>query len=322
MDEAGRDSNRRQFLSRIGMTVAAAQAGQVAASPTQEKTGDTQAEEAHVEDLSSSIDFRYAPLRQQTAICFPDDPHKSLVGEIGDLRLGHPGQGAGMNSFATVAEFALLGMEQSKVGVQRLEAPGVPIVHTRLDRPSAYMDITSFATNEPGEGRVDNVLLEIRPKTATQVAAVPCVLLQTSGKISVKPLGGGSVVTASLESECVLFVSDAPVSLGVQGNVFTLRHGTATEARPLQYFLRFPSGGQSGDALQDGLRDPQKLIERTRVFWKEWKPFAGTVDWHLASRYNEFLVACTRNILQAREVRKRASDLPGGADRLSRPVGG
>ncbi len=302
MDEPERDSNRRQFLSRIGMTVAAAQAGTAAANP-QEKPGDTQADLAHIEDLSSSVDFRYAPVRQQTSICFPDDPHKSLVGEIGDLRLGHPGQGAGMNSFATVAEFSLLGMEQSKVGVQRLEAPSIPIVHTRLDRPSAYMEITSFATNAPGEGRVDNVLLEIRPKSATLVAAVPYVLLQTTDKIGLRSLGGGSVVTAKKEPERVVFVSDAPLSPGVEGNVLTLLHGTATEARPLQYFIRFPAEGQAAEVLQAGLRDPQKLIESTRLFWKEWRPYAGSVDWHLASRYNEFLVACTRNILQAREVR-------------------
>ncbi len=302
MDEVGRDSNRRQFLSRIGMTAAVVQT-QVAANPIQQQLADTQANGAPAEDLSSSIDFRYAPLRQQTAICFPDDPHKSLVGEIGDLRLGHPGQGAGMNSFATVAEFSLLGMERDIPAMQRLEAPAVPIVHTRLDRPSAYMEITCFATNEPAEGRVDNVLLEIRPKSARQVAAVPCVVLQTGGKIGVTPLAGGSIVTTALDSERALFVSDAPVSRGVQANTLTLQHGTATEARPLQYFLRFPAAGQPAEALRAGLQDPQNLIESTRLFWNGWKPYAGTVDWHLPSRYNEFLVACTRNILQARELK-------------------
>jgi len=34
------------------------------------------------------VDFRYAPRLQQAAFCFPDDPHKSLIGEKGDLRYG------------------------------------------------------------------------------------------------------------------------------------------------------------------------------------------------------------------------------------------
>jgi hypothetical protein len=38
----------------------------------------------------TAIDFRYSPLSYQTAYCFPDDPHKSLAGNRGELRMGHP----------------------------------------------------------------------------------------------------------------------------------------------------------------------------------------------------------------------------------------
>src|ERR1017187_9693207 len=39
------------------------------------------------------VDFRYAPPSWQTAFCLPDDHYKSLVGERGELRYGHPGAG-------------------------------------------------------------------------------------------------------------------------------------------------------------------------------------------------------------------------------------
>jgi hypothetical protein len=37
---------------------------------------------------AAAIDFRYSPLSYQTAYCFPHDPHKSLAGNRGELRLG------------------------------------------------------------------------------------------------------------------------------------------------------------------------------------------------------------------------------------------
>ncbi len=63
--------------------------------------------------------MRHSPL--QTAFCFADDHAKSLIGERGELR----------HANLTVA-FSLLGMEPDVVVQQRLEAPEIPIVHTRI----------------------------------------------------------------------------------------------------------------------------------------------------------------------------------------------
>ena len=57
----------------------------------------------------AAIDFRYSPLSWQTAYCFPDDHYKSLIGERGELRYGHPGQGGGIANFPEVVEFSLRG---------------------------------------------------------------------------------------------------------------------------------------------------------------------------------------------------------------------
>ena len=46
---------------------------------------------------TGTVDFRYAPPEWQTAICLPDEPHKSLVDRSGEL-LYHYGKGANENS--------------------------------------------------------------------------------------------------------------------------------------------------------------------------------------------------------------------------------
>src|ERR1035441_898958 len=133
--------NRRQFLSRSGAGLGAG----LAAAPT------TAGQSA------TPIDFRYAPLSGQTAFCFPDDPAKSLVGERGELRYAFA-----HGRFETVVGFSLSGVEPDVIARQELESPAVPIVHTRIDRAEAFLHLTTFATNRASEGRVDNVIVEIR----------------------------------------------------------------------------------------------------------------------------------------------------------------
>jgi hypothetical protein len=222
--------------------------------------------------LPSGIDFRYAPLSGQTAFCFPDDHQKSLVGERGELRY------AG----ATV-EFSLRGMEANRIAEQRLEAPGVPIVHTRIARPEAWLDLTTFATNREGEGRVDNVILEVRPRKAARVYAVPQVIVTTKRDAVTPPL-----------------VANAPLA---GHDALLLPEGAATMDRPLRYFVRLPQEAQDAAKLEAGLHAPDALLEEAREYWRRWWPFSGDVGWTYPGRYGEFLTACARNILQAREVK-------------------
>ena len=95
------------------------------------------------------IDFRHAPLEWQSTYCFPDDPHKSLVGERGDLRYGFDRRRK-VNYFPQTVRFTVRGMESDQVSWQRLESPGTPIIRTRIDRPEAFLELTTFATNRAG----------------------------------------------------------------------------------------------------------------------------------------------------------------------------
>jgi hypothetical protein len=311
MSDSNSASSRREFLTRVGAISVLGKTVTEASAEPLDKQNAAPTEAVHklevpVRDLTSSIDFRYAPVRQQLTMCFPDDPHKSLIGESGELRLGHGGWGHGnLNDFALVAEFSLLGMEPDVIRSQRLEGPNVPVVHTRLDRPDAYLEMTTFSSREPGEGRVDNIILEVRPKEAEQIDAVPLVNLRS--RKSVKRDGSGTPGSViSDRSDTPVFIADCAIVEGLSatgGYSFLLEHGVATDQEPLQYFLRFPLEGQSPETLSEGLRDPERILENVRLFWKEWKPFGGNVDWQLPSRYGEFLAGCTRNILEAREVK-------------------
>jgi hypothetical protein len=276
---------RRTFLSSAGAGLGAA------FSPRATAAASSQA---------AAIDFRYAPLSGQTAYCFPDDHCKSLVGERGELRYGHPGQGKGIDYFPVVVEFSLEGMESGRIAWQRLEAPGIPIVHTRIDREEAFLELTVFATNEPGEGRIDNVLMVVWPRAKSEVHATPVITVRTRKAVT----GRGQALL--LDGGAVFCASDGPLGrVSDNGSAWRVvaGAGVARPGAPLRRFLRFPQEGQPLERFEAGLKQPDGLLDSARRWWREYRPFAGGVAWRLAGRHGEFLEACARNILQAREVR-------------------
>lgn len=308
--------NRRRFLKSVGVAVGGTALGgaeptraQVAAMPDKGSEGPG----ASVQDPASAIDFRYSPLSWQTAFCFPDDPHKSLVGERGELRYGHPGAGGGKGNlyFPEVVEFSLLGMEPNYVSQQRLEAPGIPIISTRINRPNAFLELTTFATNLSEEGRVDNVILEVRPRSQNSVHADPVITIRTEQAVTTQKSGDAVLVHLG-ESTPRLFLAvnsrlspEFPEAYDLaMGTTLRLGAGAATGETPLRYLIRLPQEGQNFDKIQGGLRDPARLLATARQYWQNWVPFQGKVTWSLPGRYGEFLSACVRNILQAREIKE------------------
>jgi len=90
--------------------------------------------------------------------------------------------------------------------------------------------------------------------------------------------------------------SDAGVDWVLQG-----RLGPARAGEPLRQFFRFPQDGQPLEKIAAGLGEPDALLAEAREFWRAWKPFGEPVTWSIPGRHGEFLTACARNILQARE---------------------
>jgi len=309
-------SSRRKFLRNLGLSLGTAgvvgrASGLGARSRSEiESEAGTDLEKTPGSDESNSapaaIDFRYSPRSWQTAYCFPDDHYKSLVGEHGELRCGHPGQSGGIAYFPEIVEFSLLGMEANEVREQRLEAPGVPIIHTRIDRPEAYLELTMFATRRPGEGRVDNVILQVEARSAHSEKAVPVVVVRTKREIKLQPSAGITLLRLDSEAGPPFLLADSPLSPHEDGAVFRsylLKAATAAEGRPCRCFFRFPQEGQGIDRLKEGLETPDRLLAEARDDWENWAPFEAGVRWQLPGRRGEFLVACARNLQQAREER-------------------
>src|ERR1039458_6676081 len=270
--------NRRQFLARSGAGLGTALA---AASPA-------------VGQSATPIDFRYAPLSGQTAFCFPDDPFKSLVGERGELRYGFA-----RGHFETVIAFSVTGVEPDVVARQELESPAVPIVHTRIYRAEAFLHLIAFATNRASEGRVDNVIVEIRPRTRRTVRGAPVVTVRSRRAVRSQ----GNAVYLDGDGGALLFASDQPClgpsDAGVEW-VLRGKLGPARAGEPLRQFFRFPQEGQALEKIAAGLAEPDALLAEAREFWRAWRPFGGPVSWRVPGSYGEFLTAPARNILQAR----------------------
>ena len=82
-------------------------------------------------------------------------------------------------TFHQVMQFTLAGMSAQPSITQQLESARTPIVHTKLALSTAVLELTAFATNRREEGRVDNVIVTVRPLSAGRVWAEPLVLLKT-----------------------------------------------------------------------------------------------------------------------------------------------
>jgi len=263
--------------------------------------------------LNAKVDFRYAPRNQQSTICFPDDPRKTVVGQAGDLRYGFAKSlSAGMENFGTVIKFSLAGFQDDKVLRQWIESPAVPIVHTLIDRPAATFELIAFATRHAGEGRVDNVLLSIKSKSESKtggVAVLPKIHIQTCERLE---LDSYTVSTATVRVQAskspLLVAARLNHNLGTcmlweeEGFTLYLPHGEATEDTPARYFIRLPQENQSAETLTEHLHEAEMLLAEAREFWKTWKPF-GATSWSLPGQHGEFLTACARNIQQAREIK-------------------
>jgi len=259
--------------------------------------------------FNTVVDFRYAPATFQSTFCFPDDPMKSVVGEHGDLRYDFPNDKfAAIDQFGTIVEFTLAGMRRDTWKRQWLESPEIPIVHTLIERPTAVFELITFSTQREGEGRVDNVLMEVRAK-GEPVDVTPLVRIRSCKSYQLD--ANTSTLTQVLRGSdalpwmyCMALnqpPGDALWRLDEGGYLLNFGHGVATKDQPVRYFFRLPQG--KGGAAPDLAIDPEALLNDTRAWWKKWHAFGGDVHWALPGRNGEFLGACARNIQQAREVR-------------------
>jgi hypothetical protein len=278
--------NRRDFLNGVlatGTTLAASALPATAVEPLPEVPalpgqGRVKAETGKV---VSVIDFRYAPVKRQTAFCFPDDPHKSLVNETGQLLYGYK-FGSSTLACPLKVGFTLYGMQPPWVKSQELEGPSVPIVRTVIEYPSALMTLTTFATNDPAEGRVDNVIVEITPHS-DGVVDFQLPIEFDSSEIFDFEVKEKSFKVFHRNLKEVLLVGKAPLnqSLGNPlGDVdsrqrMVLHRSQASKEKPFRAFFRFPLANQEIGPVEAGLSTPDRCLESCRSFGSHGQHFAS-----------------------------------------------
>jgi hypothetical protein len=301
-------NSRREFLTKIGATVSAVTLGKNIMEAFPLTSDEFQKEgiaRKTIEPVESNlIDFRYAPKDWQSTFCFPDDPSKNLVGKLGDLRYSHPGIGNDEKVFPNRISFGLRGKESLQFIEQKLESPAIPIITTKLDGADVIVETTTFASNNVDEGRVDNVIVHIYPKNEITVDVTPDVILASELKYSFLKENEYSLLKHD-ENGKLFFVVNRPCELKTEAGIynFQLESGKATIEKPYIFMLRLPQQDQTFDKLEDGFDDSESLIEETRQFWKNWKSTEGRVAWNLTEKYDDFRIASTRNILEAREIK-------------------
>ena len=256
------------------------------------------------------------PRVRQTAFCFPDDPNKSLTDEAGTLLYGYDSKHR-IDRFPQKVGFGLNGMKAARSVEQRLEEPGIPILTTILEWEDVTLTLTTFATNRADEGRYDNVVIQVRGHSDKDVEVEPVLSVNTVNKWKLEQKEDVACVVREGTKEVLLYarinngVSEAgapqvqmPFSMDDDEVTHVVLHaGRVSRTKTYEAFVRLPQTGSLGGVPRD-MQHPEDCLATTRAFWKEWRACHEPVSWKLGGRQGEFLAACARNILQAREVQE------------------
>lgn len=105
-------------------------------------------------------------------------------------------------------------MKPGRVLSQQIESPTVPIVRTVLEYPEATLVLTTFATNEPADGRVNNVIADVMPQSNGTVNMELLTEFDTLQKYDMEETGGVFTVLDRSSREVLLvgkaLASDVP----------------------------------------------------------------------------------------------------------------
>ena len=252
---------------------------------------------------TSRVDFRYSPPEWQTAICFPDDPYKSLVDRSGDL-LYHYGQGG--REFGT--RLGVLVTTNATWQNQELYSPRVPIVRTHFgaegiqitEEAFAVLGLTNAVSAEAAP-RNDLVLVEVtntsseartvRPRLLIDTT-LPCNFLPDAQQVQVK---GFETVTASLRMKALVRQSDS-------GRAIELEELTVPPGQSARFFVLY-CGGNTITARPASLAEAVGARQQALEYWARAPLPYGRVE--VPDPGVQALVdSSIRNIWQAREIKK------------------
>lgn len=276
------------------------------------------------------IDHRYAPPIQWTSICRPDDPHKTLVDQDGVLLYDYQAVQSDLErySFRRRISFYAQAADNFRVIEQRTESARIPVVHTLLDYSRFSLQLISFAYQDDSNRRSDVVIWQLRAKAEAVVTAMRLDIQELEYQFIPEATGYSQTIRACTpqEAEYTGFFGlvDPQVhteSLKLSGSIVAVSQPEPLHRVSTRNFA--PGSGLMTELLQlePGVVAEGAFIfplnhQQTEDFSLAWAKAALETERHfwqtlnLQSRklrladtaVNDMLVACARNILQAREL--------------------
>ena len=266
----------------------------------------------------AAVDFRYSPPEWQTAICLPDDPHKSLVDRNGEL-LDHYGQGG--REFAT-----RIGIECATNAVwqkQELLSPRIPIVRTVRSAPGLEIVEEAFAVPFPGQiyvpyetlqqsrigffgrnpldwARSDLILVYLTNSGTQACTCQPRLVVDSTLPFAFQPkprcalLNGQETVTSSLKIVCVAEATNSR-------RVIQLEPVNVPAGKSATFFVLYRGGPEA--PMPRFWAEALACSQRAVKFWERAPLPFGRVQ--VPDPGIQALVdSSIRNIWQAREIKQ------------------
>ncbi|HTL18007.1 MAG TPA: hypothetical protein VL793_12275, partial [Patescibacteria group bacterium] len=255
-----------------------------------------------------SVDFHFAPPEWQTAICFPDDPDKSLVDRNGDL-LYHYGKGG--REFGT--RVGVIVDTNAVWTSQDLTSPRVPIVRTTFQAGDLEILQEAFAVpetsvNSPVKGttetkatRKDMLLVRVKNNGPKARTLAPELVVDTTLAFKFSPeaqcieVNEHECITSSLRLVALASGESARRSVRVADI-------TVPAGRTIEFFILYSNGdSKPGERLTQA--SAKRMREGAVRFWLEAALPYGRIE--VPDQSVQALIdSSIRNIWQAREIKK------------------
>jgi hypothetical protein len=262
-----------------------------------------------------TVDFRFSPPEWQTAICLPDDPHKSLVDRSGEL-LYHYRQGG--REFGTrVGVEVASGAAWQK---QEVLSPRVPIVRTFRTAEGLEIVEEAFAVTDlpqpaaaqrplrrldvpqpDGPSRNDLILVRVTNRGSASRTLQPQLVVDTTLGFAFQPetqsvrVGEHETVTASLKMTGLAEGEKSRRAIALEALI-------VPPGKSVEFFVLYSAGGSivlEPRTVKGALASRRRAVK----FWERAPLPFGRVQVPDAG-VQALVDSSIRNIWQAREIKR------------------
>jgi hypothetical protein len=243
-----------------------------------------------------TVDFEYRPQQWRTAICFPDDPHKTLVDDRGALLYHYDRK---RDDFGVKMSVSVV--DDAKIVGQRLISPRIPIVRTEREAENLKIVEEVFAAKF-GDSRNDVVLIHVANDGGEMRTIAPKIvvksILKTESVDNRRLLIDGREMAICTERVASIGQSQRDVAVESTMELAPI----AIEPGKSVSFAAVFCSGEKVEALPATTTEALKEREKAESFWKSAPLPYGRIEVP-DENIQALLDSSIRNIWQAREIK-------------------